>query len=145
MKIEISSLSIHNINEGDTFSFELKITERMIDDFAALTGDVSPLHMDAVFAAGRGFGGRVVHGMLLAGFISRMVGVHFPGENAVLQTANLKFHAPAYPEESFRISATVDQVSRSVGVIVLSVRIDNSRTNEKTASAVLQIGFTNVD
>jgi acyl dehydratase len=35
-----------------------------IDDFARLTGDENPLHLDEEFARPRLFGGRVAHGML---------------------------------------------------------------------------------
>lgn len=44
------------------------VTEADIAAFAALTGDMHPLHTDAVWAARSPFGQRIAHGMLLVSY-----------------------------------------------------------------------------
>jgi acyl dehydratase len=44
------------------------VTERDILDFAALTGDRHPQHVDAEWAAGSRFGEQIAHGLLVLSF-----------------------------------------------------------------------------
>ena len=77
---EIATFEIEDLFQGKEFSFEKKISSSDVNIFANITGDNSPLHMDDGFAQERGFKGRVVHGGLLVGCISQLVGIHFPGK-----------------------------------------------------------------
>ena len=49
---------------GLSEEFTVTVTAEMMDQFKAITGDVSPIHIDADYAKDRGFPGRVVYGML---------------------------------------------------------------------------------
>ncbi len=55
-----------NINEGESFTTEgRKITETDVADFARLSGDYHPEHMDAEYAAQSPYGERIAHGLLV--------------------------------------------------------------------------------
>ncbi len=56
--------TLAEMTPGLTEEFTVTVTPEMMDAFRAITGDVSPIHMDADYAKGRGFPGRVVYGML---------------------------------------------------------------------------------
>lgn len=109
---------------------EHRITARItIDDvarFAALSGDQSPLHVDAVFAQDRGFDGPLVHGALLSAFVSQLVGVGLPGPDAVLERCDLAFRAPCYAPCDVELTARVRQISEAVRSLVLDVTIVDS-------------------
>jgi 3-hydroxybutyryl-CoA dehydratase len=119
----VRSLRFEDLNEGDHFSFEVTITAEDIDRFAALTGDVSPLHMDAKFARARGFKDRVVHGALQLGLVSKLIGVYLPGRNCLFQKCQIDFVAPVYPEQTLCVTGTVDQLSEATRSAVLKIRI----------------------
>ena len=70
------------------------VTEVMIEQFAAVSGDDNPLHLDEAYAASTQFKGRIAHGMLGASFISAVIGTGLPGPGAVYMSQNLKFRAP---------------------------------------------------
>ena len=57
---------------GLSEEFTVTVTAEMMDQFKAITGDVSPIHIDADYAKDRGFPGRVVYGMLGASFFSTL-------------------------------------------------------------------------
>ena len=66
------------IKPGDEFQFSKAITAEDVEAFAKLSGDRNPLHMDDGFAARTHFQRRVVHGMLVANYVSTMIGMRCP-------------------------------------------------------------------
>lgn len=52
--------TLAEMTPGLTEEFTVTVTPEMMDAFRAITGDVSPIHIDADYARGRGFPGRVV-------------------------------------------------------------------------------------
>ena len=138
----IATFEIKDLFPGKEFSFEKKISSSDVNIFANLTGDNSPLHMEDGFAQGRGFKSRVVHGGLLVGCISQLVGVYFPGKNSIIQTLNIKFSHPAYIGDTLKIDSIVDQVSESVKTIIIKLTITNQETGQILLKSKVQVGFT---
>jgi 3-hydroxybutyryl-CoA dehydratase len=136
------SLTLDDITEGQEASFRTTIDRAAVEAFAALTGDVNPLHMDDGFAVGRGFERRVVHGALLGGYVSRLVGVFLPGRNCLLQSMHLKFLKPAYVGDEIEVMAVVSHVSRAVSVMVADIAISRVDDGERLATGQVQTGFT---
>ena len=81
---------------GLSEEFTVTVTAEMMDQFKAITGDVSPIHIDADYAKDRGFPGRVVYGMLGASFFSTLAGVYLPGEHCLLHGVECKFAKPIF-------------------------------------------------
>ena len=140
---EIATFEIEDLSQGKEFAFEKKISSSDVNMFAKLTGDNSPLHMEDQFARERGFKGRVVHGGLLVGCISQLVGVHFPGKNSIIQTLDIKFSHPAYIGDLLKIYSIIDQISESMGTIILKLAITNQNTGQILLKSKMQVGFTN--
>ncbi len=127
---------------GLTAEIEQCVERQHVDQFAALTGDVSPIHMDDGAARERGFEGRVVHGMLIGGFISRLFGLRLPGLDCILQSINLRWIEPLYIGDTIRIQATVAQWSSAAEVFVANVEVIRPRTQTIVAKGKVQAGFT---
>jgi 3-hydroxybutyryl-CoA dehydratase len=139
---DVENLRRSDIFVGQSASIDQVVEARDIDAFAALTGDVSPLHMHDSFARSRGFRGRVVHGMLLGGYISRLFGVHLPGLSCLLHSINLKWLKPVYVGDSLRFTATVTQYSAEAGVLVSEVTVEDRQSGLLLARGKVQAGFT---
>jgi hypothetical protein len=54
------------------------ITDEDIKTFGRISGDDNPVHVDDDYAKGTMFGGRIAHGMLVAGLISAVLGTQLP-------------------------------------------------------------------
>jgi 3-hydroxybutyryl-CoA dehydratase len=65
-----------------------------IEAFAAVSGDLNPVHMDEAYAKGTPFGGRIAHGMLGASYISAVLGNQLPGPGAIYLSQSLRFRRP---------------------------------------------------
>lgn len=140
---KIANYKIDDISEGMGYCFTKTITARDVECFAEISGDRSLLHMSDSFAHERGFQGRVVHGALLAGYISQMIGMYLPGENCLLQSLSIKFHAPCFIDDTVEIKARVDQVSHGTNAMVLEVLVNNEATHSNLAKAKVHIAFLN--
>ena len=139
---DMASLTLGELEVGRTFSFATRINESDIDQFAKLSGDCNPLHMDRAFAQSRGFRDRVVHGAHLVGLMSRMLGMHLPGENCLLQVVQMKFSAPVYAGASIRVDGVVDQVSVAANAAVIRVSIADAESGSVLASGKANVGLT---
>lgn len=86
------------------------VTETDIVMFAGISGDVNPAHMDQEFAATSRFKGRIAHGMLLAGYISAVLGNKLPGPGCIYVGQTLRFRAPVRAGDTVRTRVTVKEV-----------------------------------
>jgi acyl dehydratase len=139
---QINALTLDDFHEGLSDSIRVTVSATDIDAFAALTGDTSPLHMNADFAQSRGFKRRVAHGALICGYTSRLFGVHLPGLNCIVHSLRVNFTSPVYEADELEIRAEVKQVSKAVGVVVLSIAAIHVVDNEVKMRGQAQIGFT---
>lgn len=83
------------------------ITASDIETFAHLTGDLNPLHLDEGYAARTRFRGRVAHGILTAGLISAVLGMHLPGPGGIYLSQTLRFTRPVRIGDAITASAEV--------------------------------------
>ena len=141
----MAKFSFEELAEGQEARAEAIITDNAIDQFAQVSGDVSTLHMNAEFAAGRGFAGRVVHGAYLGGIVSRLIGTQLPGVNALIHQMQLTFHGPTYVGDTVVVSGRIAQKVESVRAIVIALKITGSGptgADRRLASGKAQVGFT---
>jgi 3-hydroxybutyryl-CoA dehydratase len=88
--------SIDQIKPGDSAEFTKTITEHDVYQYAGITGDFNPAHIDEEYAKNTFFKKRIAHGMLAAGLISAVLGTRLPGPGAIYLRQELKFTAPVY-------------------------------------------------
>ena len=120
---EAKKLTINDIEIGLTKEFKILITKSMVDEFAIISGDFNPLHMDDKYAISTKFGKRVCHGMLLASFFSRIIGMYIPGKTALYLTQSLKFSSPCYIGDTILVIGKVIDKSVSTKIITLETKI----------------------
>ncbi len=79
---------------GDSFSLKRVISAEDVRLFAELTGDDNPIHVDEEYASTTRFGKPIVHGVLLLGIISKVLGRDFPGPGSIAVTISARFLRP---------------------------------------------------
>ncbi len=103
-----------------------------IEEFATLTADENPLHLDEEFARGQLFGGRVAHGLLT---LSITLGLWyraglFDGWVVIFSGIDeLRFRRPVRPGETLTARLTV--LSRESSPRGEKVELENTTCNEK--------------
>lgn len=108
---------------GDRASLSKTITLEDVADFARITLDTNPLHLDEEVARQTRFGGRIVHGMLGAGLISAVIGTKLGGPIYLGQT--LRFVKPVRIGETLTATAIVIAVRQDKKIVTLRTTVTN--------------------
>ena len=91
------TICIEDIEMGMTRYIRKVITDRDIEQFAEISTDHNPVHLDDEYARDTIFEGRIAHGILTAGLVSAVIGEQLPGHGTIYMSQNLKFLAPVRP------------------------------------------------
>lgn len=96
-----------DITNGLKIKMKKSFTEKDIINFAEVTKDYNPIHMDEQFAKATIFKKRIVHGQLAASTFSMMFGTNCPGIGAIYCRQNTVFKAPIYIGEDITFTIQV--------------------------------------
>ncbi|PCJ56228.1 MAG: enoyl-CoA hydratase [Planctomycetota bacterium] len=98
------------VEVGDCASKTQTITSDMVDQFAKLTGDDNPIHLDEQYAKKTVFRKRVVHGVFQISLISALLATEMPGRGSIYHSQNTLFTAALFVGES--VTARVEVIER---------------------------------
>ena len=96
---------------GESETLTRTFTPEDVAAFARLSGDDNPLHLDAAYAATTRFGRPIVHGALLGGLISAILGTRLPGPGTIYLSQSASFRAPAYVGEQVTAGVQVEEIN----------------------------------
>lgn len=98
--------TINEISIGDKSSYSRTVCEADVVLFGGVSGDLNPAHFNEEYSKNTMFKGRIAHGMLSAGYISTVLGMHLPGPGTIYLSQELKFTSPVKFGDT--ITATVE-------------------------------------
>ena len=124
--INAKEYKFKDIKIGQKEKFQIIITKSLINEFAQISGDFNPLHMDEQYTNLTPFKQRICHGMLLASFFSQLVGMYLPGKNGLYFSQSLKFISPCFINDIITIEGEVIDKSNSTKIITLKTTINSS-------------------
>lgn len=117
---------------GDSATFEKTLTEKELVLFAAVSGDVNPLHLDAEFAKTTMFGEQIAHGMWSGSLISAALATTLPGPGTIYMGQDLSFRRPVKLGDTLTVQLTVKE-KKEKNVVILDCLV----TNQKDEKVVL--------
>ncbi len=115
-----------DIKVGDKASLSKVFTQEDVNQFAKISEDSNPIHLDEKFAAASVFGQRIVHGMLVASLFSGLIGVELPGEGTIYLGQNLSFKAPIPIGEEVTASVEIIKIREDKPIVTLRTLCINS-------------------
>ena len=103
---------------GYKASETFKITDKMVRQFAEMSGDDNPIHLDDDYAKTTRFKKRIAHGMILGALISRLLNQKI-GSGGIYLAQTLKFSNPVYIDEdiTFELEITKLHPKRGFGIV----------------------------
>ncbi|MFC2049001.1 MaoC family dehydratase [Elusimicrobiota bacterium] len=120
-----NSRTIKELKIGDSETLTMTIEEENIEAFARATGDFNPIHMDQEYAESTPFGKRVVHGVLLNGIVSGLLGTKLPGLGTVAREITSKFSRPILMGDTVTVTAEVADIREKYNICTLKYNVRN--------------------
>jgi acyl dehydratase len=112
---------------GDIATLTKTFTEEEVRQFAELSKDKNPLHLDRDFGAASIFGERIVHGMLVASLFSGLMGMELPGKGSIYLAQTLSFKAPVGIGEEVTASVEITKIREDKPIVTLHTMCINSK------------------
>lgn len=126
-KLNQGELKYEDIKIGDKDSYTKTITDEDIVQFAKLTGDFNPIHIDQEYAEKTFFKDRIAHGILSGSIISTVIGMKLPGPNTIYLSQNFKFIKPVKIGDTIKAIVEVVEKRDDKRIIKLKTQVFNQR------------------
>ena len=111
---------------GQRVSVTKSFSEEEVFQFAQLSQDKNPLHLDKNFGRASIFGRRVVHGILVASLFSELIGMELPGPGSIYLGQNLIFKAPVAIGEPVTATVEITKIREDKPIVTLRTVCLNS-------------------
>lgn len=114
-----------SLSIGDSATFSKTLTEKELVLFAAVSGDVNPVHLDAEFAKTSMFGERIAHGLWSGSLISAALATQLPGPGTIYLSQDLSFRRPAKLGDTLTVTLTVKEKQDEKKIVILDCVVTN--------------------
>jgi 3-hydroxybutyryl-CoA dehydratase len=103
----------------------IKITDKMVRQFAELSGDYNPIHLDDDYAKNTRFKKRIAHGMILGALVSRLLTEKI-GTGGIYLAQSLKFSNPVFIDDDITFEFEVIKMHKTRGLGIVETNARNA-------------------
>ena len=115
-----------NYEVGTKDTFSKTITETDVYNFAGISGDFNPVHVNRVEAEKSIFGKQIAHGFLVGSFLSNIIGMKMPGPGTIYMEQDMKFFKPVYIGDTVTACVEISEIiNEPKNVLKLATRVVN--------------------
>jgi 3-hydroxybutyryl-CoA dehydratase len=112
---------------GDSIKETRTITDQDVREYARLSGDSNPIHIDDAYAEKTRFKRRIAHGMLVASMLTKLAGMKLPGPGSIYVSQTFKFKGPCYVGDTVTAELAVTNVRSDKPIVTLSTIVRNDK------------------
>lgn len=112
---------------GQQAEFSKTISEYDLYGFAGISGDFNPLHINADYNTEGRFTGQICHGLLVASYISGVLGTRLPGPGTIYLSQTLSFRKPVYLGDTVTAIVKVIKINEKKRILTLETRVINQK------------------
>ena len=106
--------------------FSKTISESDVYLFAGITGDLNPVHVNCTEAEKSIFKERIVHGILVVGFISNVIAMKMPGPGTIYMEQVSKFEKPVYIGDTVTANVEISEIiNENKNILKLNTVVKN--------------------
>lgn len=112
-------------------------TGEQIQQFAELSGDTNPIHIDKEQASKSIFGERVIHGVYALGWVSAELADLYTDDTVILRGfESIEFHKPITLEEEVEISLSEVKLAETIDFTITNPETDEVKV---TGTALITV------
>lgn len=100
-------------------SLSKKFTGEDVIQFAEISGDVNPVHLDEEYAKNSFFGKRIIHGFLYSSLISAVIANQLPGPGSIYLNQELNFLKPVFWGDKVTAVVTIEKIKEDKSILFL--------------------------
>lgn len=121
----LENKTFDELSIGDFTTLEREVTEKDIQLFAYISGDVNPVHLDEDYAKSTPFGSRIAHGLFSALLITTGVGTQLPGPGSIYRGQEIKFQKPVMLGDTLTAKLTIIEKKKRGNLVKIDCEIKN--------------------
>lgn len=121
----IESIPYDALEIGQSADYTKTVSEQDIVLFAAISGDVNPVHLDDTYARSTVFGERIAHGMLTGSLVSAALAMTLPGPGSIYLGQSLKFRRPVKINDTITVHLEVTDKRDAKKIVTLDCKVTN--------------------
>lgn len=103
-------MRFEDLEIGMSYEMKRAFSKEEVSQFATLSYDTNPIHLDAEYAKKSMFGRLIVPGFLTGSLFSAIIGVKFPGEGSIYLNQMLNFRNPVYLDQEITAVVCVKEL-----------------------------------
>lgn len=117
---------------GDEFRHKFSYTQEDVNDYARVSGDTNPLHIDEAAGKASMFGRCIMHGYLGASVFTKIFGSLFYADGHVYLGQSLKWLRPMFVDTTYEAVITVKEIFPEKNRVTYDCAVYDATTNDQT-------------
>lgn len=126
--------STEKLNEKDEYRLSFSYSQEQVNQFAEVTGDNNPLHLDEEYASTTMFKRPIMHGFLGGSVFSKIFGTLFPGEGTIYMNQTMNFMRPMFVDTEYEAVMTITEINREKNRAKVQTDVLDKATGKVTIS-----------
>ena len=104
--------TVEEMQIGEKATFAKTISETDVYNFAGVTGDMNPVHVNQPYVENTFFKSRIAHGILISSLLPNVLGTKLPGPGTLYKRQELKFLKPVYIGDTIEASVEIVEIDK---------------------------------
>ncbi|MBV9576335.1 MAG: bifunctional enoyl-CoA hydratase/phosphate acetyltransferase [Gammaproteobacteria bacterium] len=123
----LENRTFDEIKVGDSASLVRTLTEKDIQVFAIMSGDINPAHVDEEYAQSDMFHKIIGHGMWSGALISTVLGTQLPGPGTIYVSQTIRFKKPVAIGDTLTVIVTAIEKKPEKKRVIFSCECHNQK------------------
>lgn len=119
---------------GDVFTHDITYTQEQVNQYAAISGDTNPLHIDTETGKASMFGKCIIHGHFSASVFTKIFGVLYFADGHIYMKQNNTFLKPMFVNTPYRAVITVKEIFPEKNRVLYETKVIDVDTGAETIS-----------
>ena len=120
---------------GDEFRHKFSYTQQDVNDYARVSGDTNPLHIDEQAGKESMFGRNIIHGFLGASVFTKIFGSLWYADGHIYMSQSIKWLKPMFTDQEYEAVVKVKEIFADKNRIIYECAVYDVASGDQTIAA----------